>query len=246
DDGLYAATSLAAKVQGPRAIRRLLARLHGADDLGTARTLQASLGEGESVITRAGERLGDGWVRIARSGAAKQGALLREKEIQTLRGDIEQHQHRERELDTLLTELRDTHLAADQQREDAQRQLYMAHRSVSELAGQLQSQQGRLENARNRIARIDAELAQLGETLEASKEQAAEARIRIDDALGRMGNLESARQTLENERRYLTDKRETARAAAREARDAAHALALALESQRVQVVALSQALERMG
>ena len=246
DDGFYAATSLAAKVQGPRAIRRLLARLHGTDDLGAARTLQASLGEGESVITRAGERLGDGWVRIARSGAAKQGALLREKEIQTLRAEIEQHQVRERELDALLTELRDTHLAADQQREDAQRQLYMAHRSVSELAGQLQSQQGRLENARNRIARIDAELAQLGETLEASKEQAAEARIRIDDALGRMGNLESARQTLENERRYLTDKRETARAAAREARDAAHALALALESQRVQVVALAQALERMG
>ena len=27
---------------------------------------------------RGGERLGDGWVRIARSGAAKQGALLRE------------------------------------------------------------------------------------------------------------------------------------------------------------------------
>ncbi len=233
-------------MQGPRAIRRLLARLHGADDLGTARTLQASLGEGESVITRAGERLGDGWVRIARSGAAKQGALLREKEIQTLRAEIEQHQVRERELDTLLTELRDTHLAAEQQREDAQRQLYMAHRSVSELAGQLQSQQGRLESARNRIARIDAELAQLGDALEANKEQAAEARIRIDDALGRMGNLESARQTLENERRYLTDKRETARAAAREARDAAHALALALESQRVQMVALAQALERMG
>ena len=61
-----------------------------------------------------------------------------------------------------------------------------------------------------------------------------------------MGNLESARQTLENERRYLTDKREQARNAAREARDAAHALALSLESQRVQAVALAQALERMG
>lgn len=246
EDATYPATSLAAKVQGPRAIRRLLARLHAADTLVDARALQATLGEGDSVITRGGERLGDGWVRIARSGAAKQGALLREKEIQSLRGDIEQHQQRERELDAALIQLRDAHLAAEQQREDAQRQLYMAHRNVSELAGQLQSQQGRLENARNRIARIDGELAQLGEVLEANKEQAAEARIRIDDALGRMGNLESARQTLENERRYLTDKREAARTAAREARDAAHALALTLESQRVQAVALAQALERMG
>ncbi|WP_374558266.1 chromosome segregation protein SMC [Thermomonas sp.] len=246
DDTVYPATSLASKVQGPRAIRRLLARLHAADTLADARALQATLGEGDSVITRGGERLGDGWVRIARSGAAKQGALLREKELQSLRAEIEQHQLRERELDAALVQLRDAHLAAEQQREDAQRQLYMAHRNVSELAGQLQSQQGRLENARNRIARIDAELAQLDEALEAHKEQAAEARIRIEDALGRMGNLESTRQTLDNERRYLTDKREAARTAAREARDAAHALALTLESQRVQAVALAQALERMG
>ena len=76
DDTHYAPTSLAAKVQGPRAIRRLLARLHAAETLTDARSLQASLGAGESVITRNGERLGDGWVRIARSGAAKQGALL--------------------------------------------------------------------------------------------------------------------------------------------------------------------------
>ncbi|HQQ57872.1 MAG TPA: chromosome segregation protein SMC [Thermomonas sp.] len=246
DDTHYAATSLAAKVQGPRAIRRLLARLHAAETLADARSLQASLGEGESVITRNGERLGEGWVRIARSGAAKQGALLREKDIQQLRSDIEHHQHRERDLEATLSHLRDGLLAAEQQREDVQRQLYQAHRGVSEVAGQLQSQQGRLENARNRIARIDAELAQLGESLDANKDHAAQARIRIEDALGRMGNLESARQTLENERRYLTDKREQARNAAREARDAAHALALSLESQRVQAVALAQALERMG
>ncbi|MFN3702006.1 chromosome segregation protein SMC [Thermomonas sp.] len=246
DDTVYPATSLASKVQGPRAIRRLLARLHAAETLADARALQATLGEGDSVITRGGERLGDGWVRIARSGAAKQGALLREKDIQALRAEIEQLQLRERELDAALAQLRDAHLVAEQQREDAQRQLYMAHRNVSELAGQLQSQQGRLENARHRIARIDAELAQLDEALEGYKQQAAEARIRIEDALGRMGNLESTRQTLENERRYLTEKREAARTAAREARDAAHALALTVESQRVQAVALAQALERMG
>jgi hypothetical protein len=48
-------------------------------DLADARALQAQLGDGESVITRNGERLGAGWVRVVRSGAAKQGALLREK-----------------------------------------------------------------------------------------------------------------------------------------------------------------------
>ena len=246
DDGTYAATCLASKVQGPRAIRRLLARLHAAESLAEARSLQAGLGAGESVITRAGERLGDGWVRIVRSGAAKQGALLREKDIQSLRAEIERHVARERELESGLTHLRDQLLAAEQQREDAQRALYLAHRGVSELAGQLQSQQGRLDSARSRIERIDADLEQLAAVLETGREQARDARKRVEEAVARMGELETARQALDSERRELAQARDDARNAARESRDAAHALALTVESQRAQIVALAQALDRMG
>ncbi|MFC0679237.1 chromosome segregation protein SMC [Lysobacter korlensis] len=246
DSTEYAPTSLASRVEGPRAIRQLLARLHVADDLVEARALQATLSDGESVITRSGERLGAGWVRVLRSGAAKQGALLREREIQSLRADIEGMQERERELDAGLTELRDRMLAAEQQREDAQRTLYGAHRSVSELAGQLQSQQGRLDSARGRIERIDAELAQIASTLEAGREQAREARMRQEEAVIRMSELEDARHALESERRSLTEARDQIRSAARETRDAAHALALTLESQRTQITGLAQALERMG
>jgi len=242
----FAPTSLAAKVQGPAAIRRLLARLHVADDLAEARRLQGQLPDGDSVITRNGERLGSGWVRVLRSGAAKQGALLREREIQSLRGEIETLQAREAELEERLAQLRDQLLAAEQQREDAQRTLYVAHRGVSELAGQLQSQQGRVDATRTRIERIDGEIAQLVETLDASREQAREARAKLEDAVGRMGDLESARQALESERRERVDARDQAREAARTSRDTAHALALALESQRAQIVSLSQALDRMG
>ena len=251
DDGLtFAPTSLAAKVQGPLAIRRLLARLHVAEDLVQARALLPRLDEGGhadySVITRSGERLGAGWVRVLRSGAAKQGALLREREIQSLRADIEALQRRETGLDQRLTGLRDQLLAAEQQREDSQRALYLAHRGVSELAGQLQGQQGKVDSARSRIERIDAELAQLVETLDNSRQQAREARSRLEDAVSRMGELETARQALETERRQLAQARDAARDAARGSRDAVHALALALESQRAQIVSLSQALERMG
>lgn len=241
-----APTSLAARVQGPAAVRRLLARLHVAEDLAEARRLQAQLGEGDSVITRSGERLGAGWVRVLRSGAAKQGALLREREIQGLRTEIETLQTREAELEERLANLRDQLLAAEQQREDAQRALYLAHRGVSELAGQLQSQQGRVESTRQRIDKIDQEIAQLVETLDNSREQAREARTRLEDAVTAMGDLESARQALESERRQLVEARDLAREAARASRDATHALALTLESQRTQIISLSQALDRMG
>jgi chromosome segregation protein len=245
-DAVFAPTSLAAKVQGPLAIRRMLSKLHVAETLGDARTLLTSLGDSESVITRSGERLGAGWVRVVRSGAAKQGALLREREIQSLRADIETLQQREADLDRRIAGLRDQLLAAEQQREDAQRALYHAHRNVSELAGQLQSQQGRLDSARGRIDKIDADLSQLIETIDLSAQQAREARSRLEDAVSRMGELEGARQTLDAERRSLDEARGGARQAARESRDAAHALALNLESQRAQVVALAQALDRMG
>ena len=242
----FASTSLAAKVQGPLAIRRMLSKLHVAETLGDARQLLAGLGDGESVITRQGERVGAGWVRVVRSGAAKQGALLREREIHALRAEIETLQQREAELDRSIASLRDQMLSAEQQREDAQRALHLAHRNVSELAGQLQSQQGRLESARNRIEKIDLDVGQLIETIDISVEQAREARSRLEDAVSRMGELEGTRQMLEAERRTFAEARDTARVSARESRDAAHALALNLESQRAQVVALAQALDRMG
>ena len=241
----FAPTSLAARVQGPLAVRRLLARLHAAEDLADARRLLPTLGEGDSIITRAGERLGEGWVRVSRQGAARQGALLREREIQSLRAGIEELQQREAALEERLVQLRDQLLASEQQREDAQRQLYLAHRSVSELAGQLQSQQGRMDSARQRIERIETELAQLVQTLDGSREQAREARSRLEDAVTSMGELESARQALEGERRQRTEARDLARDAARASRDGSHALALALESQRSQIGALTQSLQRM-
>ncbi|MDV3468391.1 chromosome segregation protein SMC [Stenotrophomonas sp. C3(2023)] len=241
-----ASTSLAAKVQGPVAIRRLLARLHAAEDLDAARQLQAGLENGDSVITRNGDRLGQGWVRMSRSGAAKQGALLREREIVALREELDTLQARDNELEASLAESRDQLRAAEQQREDVQRALYQAHRSASELAGQLQSQQGRVEAARTRIDRIEGELAQLQEALDVNAEAASEARARLEDAVSSMGDLESVRAALENERRQLTEARDRARDAARGVRESAHSLALTLESQRAQIASLSQALERMS
>ncbi|MEO6263928.1 MAG: chromosome segregation protein SMC [Luteimonas sp.] len=246
EDTNYAPTSLAAKMQGPAAIRRILSKLHAAETLAEARALLPRLGDGESVITRSGERLGAGWVRVLRSGAAKQGALLREREIQSLRMEIGKLQHRETELERGINAWRDRLLVAEQQREDAQRAAYLAHRSVSELAGQLQSQQGRLDSARGRIESIDVDTAQLIATLDSCREQAREARARLEDAVSRMAELESAHHALDAERRNLGEARDAARSAARESRDAAHALALTLESQRAQIVALTQALERMG
>ncbi len=246
DDFAAPAGTLAALVRGPSAARRLLARVHAAEDIAAARARLDTLGEGEAVVTCAGEWLGPGWARVLRAGQAQQGALAREREIHALRERIETLARREAALDAELAALRDRLLDAEQQREDAQRSVYHAHRSVSELAGQLQSQRGRVESAQGRIGKIDAELAQLAQAHDEAQTLARAARGRLEQSLARMGELENERQALDAQRRELGEHREAARNAARESREAAHALALRLESQRARAVALEQSLARMA
>jgi chromosome segregation protein len=124
--------------------------------------------------------------------------------------------------------------------------MYLAHRGVSELAGQLQGLQGRLETAQARLARIEAEQATLTQSLVDAQAQAKESRARLDEAVGRMGEHETQRQQLDAARRERTEARDAARNAAREAREQAHRLALSLEAQRARVLALTESLARMG
>jgi chromosome segregation protein len=240
------AGSLAARVRGPAPLRALLARVHAVEDAEAARAMLPRLAEGESAITRSGEWVGAGWVRVLRSGEAQQGALAREAEIKQLRAQIEALAKQEAASNEALSGLKDRLLEAEQQREDAQRSLYLAHRGVSELAGQLQSLKGKLESAQARAATVDAELAALGGAFEEAQGQARDSRSRLSEAVGRLSGHEDERQQLDQLRRSLGEGREAARNAAREARENAHKLALTLESQRASVLALTASLARMG
>jgi chromosome segregation protein len=241
-----AADSLAAKVKGPLAVRRLLAEVKVAEDVAAARGLLATLRDGEAAITRSGEWFGPGWLRVLRSGESQQGALARESEIKQLRQEIESLGAGEQRCNEALTRMRDKLLEAEQHREDAQRSMYLSHRGVSELAGQLQGLRSRLETAQSRVAHIDSELASLAQTLDEAQTQARESRARLGDAVARMGEHETERQQLDALRRSLSEARDGARNAAREARESAHQVALGLEAQRARVLALTQSLARMG
>jgi chromosome segregation protein len=242
---LAPADSLASKVEGPSALRRLLTDVLTADSLEAARARLPRLSDRQSVITAAGEWLGTGFARVLRSGEAQQGALAREREIQNLRAEVQNQGLRENALVEQLNELRDALSEAESAREDAQRSLYLAHRSVAELGGQLQSLSGKLEQAQVRRGRVEVELAQLAESIEQAQEQAGESRAKLEHALERMGEQEDARQQLEAERGRLLAAREQAQAALRELRERAHQLALQLESKRSQRAGLEQGLVRM-
>jgi chromosome segregation protein len=239
------ADSLAARVRGPHAVRRLLAGVRTVESLESAMATRSALSEGEALVTRSGEWLAHGWLRVVRAGEAQHGALAREREIHALREQLDGFARREAELEQALAELCSALSQADQAREDAQRDLYLAHRNVSELAGQIQSRQGRCDTAQNRIAAIERDLDQLAQSLATAQNGARESRTGLEVTVARMSELEARRGQLDAERQRLSAARDQARAAARESHDAAHHLALSVQSQRVRVDALAQALERM-
>ncbi|HET7269422.1 MAG TPA: chromosome segregation protein SMC [Oleiagrimonas sp.] len=241
-----AAGSLAAHVRGPDAIASFLAHVLTADDVAEARERLGSLAPHQSVITRTGEWLGPNWGRVRRAGDNQLGVLAREREIKQLGGQVETLEAQIAELGERQETLRGERVQAERLRDDVQRELYQAHRRLSELAGQLQSHRGKVETARARNEKVSGELDELASARSALEEQTREARARLDEAVERMGDFEEQRQSLDAQRRNLLEAREEARMNAREAAEQMHALALGIESKRSSLASLEQALSRMG
>ncbi len=237
--------TLASQVRGPQVVLTMLAKVRIAKTLSQAQDIARRLQADESVITPAGEWLGPDWARVLRGGGAQFGVLAREREIHNLTAERDTHEARVQALMSRLDELKSEAGDAEIARDDAQRELYMAHRRMSEIAGQLQSHQGKLEAAQQRAARIETETTELRTRLTGVEEQTREARARLDQSVGQMGDLEAERGRLDQERRQLLERREEFRMEAREAREQAHQMALQVEAKRAQLRGLEQTLQRM-
>jgi chromosome segregation protein len=243
--GPGAAGTLAGHVRGPAAAVALLSNVFVADSVDAAVARAASLAAGQSVITRDGAWMGPGWTRVLRAQGNQVGVLARERDIRQLAEQIESLEATIEERTEQLEDLRTRKFETERQRDDAQRDLYAAHRRLSELAGQLQSHRGKMETARARAEKVGGEISTLVEQLDELQGQTREARARLDEAVGHMGDREDERRGLENERRELLEAREEARMNAREAADQAHQLALSMESKRAALTSLEQALARL-
>jgi chromosome segregation protein len=235
-------------VRGPAAATSILAHVLTAENVDEAHQRVSglsALAPYQSVITRTGEWLGPGWARVRRAQGNQVGVLARERDIRMLTEQIETLEAQIQEATSTLDTLRTNKFEAERARDDAQRELYNAHRRQSELAGQLQSHRGKVETARARAEKVAGEVSALIEQIEELQTQTREARARLDESVNNMGDLEDQRRELENERRALLEAREEARMNARDAADQAHALALSMESKRSSLTSLEQALARM-
>ncbi len=238
------AGTLAAHVRGPTAALALLARVQTASDLASAHALAADLAPGQSVIAASGEWLGRDFLRVLRGGDPQAGVLARAREIASVQSMLAAAEDAARAAGVAAEGAATARAEHERLREDTQRELYQAHRQLSELSGQRQSQSGKLELARNRLARLDEELGSVGQRLAALESDTRGARAKLETALTRMAADEAKRLALDVARRSLLETREEARLNLREASERQRQLALGLESRRSALAALEQAIAR--
>ncbi len=237
--------TLAELVEGPLAAIAALNRVRVAADSAVAQRLLSTLADDESVVTPDGVWMGRHFLRTVRGAGSQSGLLARETELVELRRELDELVERKRRLDERVLVQRDRKREAEIERDDAQRTLYQAHRTLGEIAGQVGSQQGKLDNARQRLEQVGAEITSLRGQLQGRQEEVRGGRHRLEEALGRMGELEDARGRLDGERRALLEARETTRVAADRARSELHAVDRELEARRSTLASLEQALGRM-
>ncbi|MGB1109637.1 MAG: chromosome segregation protein SMC, partial [Gammaproteobacteria bacterium] len=217
---------LANHLQGPDVAKQLLQGVMTADSLVQALALRGSLQADQSVITPEGIWMGRRWLRVWRDNDARSGVLERQQEIETLDARAEELELTVDELKAQVEEGRGRLQSLESGREQAQARINDEHRRAGDLRARLGGRQARLEQIQARLQRIDGEIEETRGHQEQDVEARAEARELRQEALERMEVLSRERTRLEDEVDRLRSEQANTKAAAREAREKAQAVAL--------------------
>ena len=222
----------------------LLAGIYCAENLGAALALRAQLAAHESVVTRDGLWLGPNWLRVARGDDAQSGVLARQQELGELVPALEAAEAKVESLAARQVAAREQLRAAEQRRDELQRELQQANRRHGELRSELSAKQVRLEQIAVRRERLNREIDESREQFRIEQENIGEARILLQEAIDAMQADSARREALLAERDNNRNQLETARQRARQEKDSAHQLAMREQSLRAQLDSTASGIDR--
>jgi chromosome segregation protein len=245
EHGGSSAMHLAAKVKGPAAVTSQLHAVLTAESLADALQMRASLATGPSVITRGGEWVGRHWLRVSRGADQHAGVIEREHRLKTLRATVTVVEERVHEVEASLAAVRESLARAESDRDHAQSGIQAAHRKHAELRSQLEATRARAQESTLRRERLEEEAADVAQERGVNQDALARAGAELDRGLLLLGELDSRRHELENEREDRRDAVTNARSRAQAAQMGARDLLIKIESRRSTQSSVSVSLSRM-
>jgi len=237
--------SLQSKVSAPWSMASLLAGVYVADDLRQALAMRQQLAAHESVVTRDGIWLGNGWLRVVRDTDARAGILHREQELKQLTSQIEQLATQAADLQTQLESERTRLQELEVERDSVQTAFNQANRDHAEQQTRLTARSSEVEQVHARRQQLETELNELRGQMDVDQAALKAARAILEGALEQMGGQEQQREALLAQRDGQRETLEVARGRAREARDAAHEIKLQHQTLTTEHNSTQQALARL-
>ena len=207
--------------------------------------MRVSLAAGQSVITRGGEWVGRHWLRVSRGADQHAGVIEREHRLKTLRSTVSVVEERVHEVEASLGAVRESLARAESDRDHAQSGIQAAHRKHAELRSQLEATRARAQESTLRRERLEEEAADVAQEKGVTQEALARAGAELDRGLLMLGELDSRRHDLENEREDRRDAVANARSRAQAAQMGARDLLIKIESRRSTQSSVSVSLSRM-
>ncbi|MGD8964748.1 MAG: chromosome segregation protein SMC, partial [Gammaproteobacteria bacterium] len=233
------------KLRGPAGIERLLAGVRVANSLQEALGARSSLEQGESIVTRDGIWIGKGWLRFHRTTDAESGVIQREHEIRDGRQRLDELKGRIERLEEDHAGITEGLRALERRRDSIQGQINEAHRRHGDVHGRLASARARQEQTRSQISQFRAEAAEIDAHLEEAEEKLRSSRRSLETSVGQMSVFQARREELQNQRTALTTALEAARERAIADRNAAHEIAIQVESRKSTRDSANVALDRL-
>jgi len=240
-----AGETLAARIKGPAGVLAQLANVRTAESLAEALIARASLGVGQSIITRTGEWLGRNWLRVSRGKDHHAGVIEREHRLKTLRAQFTTAETHVHDVEAQLVAIRQSLADAETARDRAQASIQSAQRHHADLVGQLKATRSRVQESTRRRERLEEESADVTEEIATTQEALTRARDELDRGLMILGDLDSQRPELEGEREERREAVTSARMRAQTAQMAARDLLIRIESRRSTESSMSVGLARM-
>ena len=233
------------KVQAPWRLDALLGGIYVAESLEEALNARARLAARESVITRDGVWIGNGWLRVVRGSDEQSSVLIREQALQDTARQIDTLNGRVNELQQRLEQSTQAVRDLEQAREGLQGQVRDATNKRAEIQSQFSAKQERLTQIWNRDKRLRDEIDELRKDLARGEQERVAAQERLQEALAATEDHSAQREQLllqrDDKRRVLEDIRQEAR----RDREARHQVALRVESLRAQLHSTRDSLEKM-
>jgi chromosome segregation protein len=244
----FVAASLAPlddSVTAPFPLGDLLSGVYMADSLDEAWSVRHQLASHESIVTPEGIWLGPHWLRIQREPDEKMGVIARERELALLSAQQADVQATLGVAQASLTKVVDALSAQVHQKQQIEQQLAVIKHQQAEVRGQWQAQQAENARALKRFETVQQQLVGSKATFNSHEEAIAAAKTACQQAIDKIDEQLQQRQTFLEERDAYQTALTERHTQTQTLRQAAHEMALKVESLTAQMNATSQHADRL-